>query len=132
MLSSNGNIFIKFQAIALFTLLILPQRADCQKSILDSTFTFRAGTVKTGNALDIITRQTGYNFTYDSRLIDQEKKTEMTFRNTKLRVILKSILKNDSLVFSVIDKYIIISRPEISHASDCGFNITGKSKIYHR
>jgi CarboxypepD_reg-like domain len=114
MSSFNGNIFIKFLAIALLLLLILPQRADCQRSILDSTFTFRAGTVKTGNALDIITRQTGYNFTYDSRLIDQEKKTVMTFRNTKLRIVLDSILKNDSLVFSIIDKYIIISHPERS------------------
>lgn len=114
MSSFNGNIFIKFLAIALLLLLILPQRADCQRSILDSTFTFRAGTVKTGNALDIITRQTGYNFTYDSRLIDQEKKTVMTFRNTKLSIVLDSILKNDSLVFSIIDKYIIISHPERS------------------
>ena len=106
----NGSILFKFIAIALF--FILPQRADCQRTILDSTFTFRAGIVKTGNALDIITRQTGYNFTYDSRLIDQEKKTVMTFRDTKLRAVLDSILKNDSLVFSVIDKYIIISHAE--------------------
>jgi hypothetical protein len=110
MLSFNGSIFYKIPAIALYILLILPQRADCQRSILDSTFTFRAGIVKTDNALGIITRQTGYNFTYDSRLIDTEKKTEMTFRDTKLSVILNSILDNDSLVFSVIDKYIIISR----------------------
>ncbi|HEX7494529.1 MAG TPA: carboxypeptidase-like regulatory domain-containing protein, partial [Bacteroidales bacterium] len=101
-------------AIALFSILILPHRADCQRSILDSIFTFRAGTVKTGNALDIITKRTGYNFTYDSRLIDQEKRTVMTFSDTKLRIVLNSILKNDTLVFSVIDKYIIISRPEIS------------------
>ena len=112
MLSFNGYIFKKIPAIALLFLLIPPQRADCQQSILDSTFTFRAGTVKTGNALDIISRQTGYNFTYDSRLIDAEKKTEMTFRDTKLGVILNSIVLNDSLVFSVIDKYIIISRAE--------------------
>ena len=108
----NGNILLKFQAIVFFLLLIFPQKADCQESILDSTFTFRAGTIKTGNALEIITRQTGYNFTYDSRLIDQDKKTVMTFKNTKLSVILDSLLKNDSLVFSVIDKYIIISHAE--------------------
>ena len=84
MSSLNGNIFIKFLAIALFLLMILPQRAECQQGILDSIFTFRAGTVKTGSALDIISRQTGYNFTYDSRLIDQEKKTMMTFDNTNL------------------------------------------------
>src|SRR5665811_1277666 len=105
----SGNICIKYLSTALFLLVILPERAECQQSILDSTFTFRAGTVKTGIALDIITKRTGYNFTYDSRLIDQDKKTEMTFRNTKLNVILDNLLKNDSLVYSVIDKYIIIS-----------------------
>lgn len=112
MSSSNGNILLIFQAIAFSLLLMLPQKAVCQKSILDSIFTFRAGTIKTGNALEIITRQTGYNFTYDSRLIDQDRKTVMTFKNTKLGVILDSLLKNDSLVFSVIDKYIIISHAE--------------------
>jgi CarboxypepD_reg-like domain len=114
MSSPNGNIFIKFLSGALLFLLFIQQRTYCQQSILDSTFTFRAGTVKTGNALDIITRQTGYNFTYDSRLIDQEKKTVMTFRKTKLSVVLDSLLGNDSLVFSVINKYIIISHAERS------------------
>jgi len=116
MLPFNGLIFRRFAAIALFVLLISFQRADCQRGILDSTFTFRGGTVKTGNALDIISRQTGYNFTYDSRLIDAEKKTAMTFINTKLIVILDSILRNDSVAFSVINKYIIISHAEKAHS----------------
>jgi hypothetical protein len=67
---SDGNISIKFLTIAWLFLLIFTQRTVGQRTILDSTFTFRAGTVKTGNALDLISRQTGYNFTYDSRLID--------------------------------------------------------------
>jgi hypothetical protein len=108
----NGYIFRRHPAIVLFILLIYPQFTDCQKSILDSTFTFRAGIVKTGNALDIITKQTGYNFTYDSRLVDAEAKTSLNFRDSKLTVVLDSILRNDSLVYSVIDKYIIISRAE--------------------
>ena len=112
MLPLNGFIFRRFTAIGLFIILLLPKNADCQVSILDSKLTFRAGIVKTGNALDIITRQTGYNFTYDSRLINVEKKTGMSFRNTELKVILDSILVNDSLVYTVIDKYIIISRSE--------------------
>ena len=57
MLSDNGFKYKMFPAIALFILLLLPKKAGCQVSILDSTFTFRAGTVKTGNALDIITRK---------------------------------------------------------------------------
>ncbi len=82
----------------------------CQVSILDSAFTFRAGTIRTGNALNLITRQTGYRFTYDSRLVSAERKTEMNFRNVKLKLILDSILRGDSLAYSVIDEFIIISR----------------------
>lgn len=122
MSSANGKIFLKVPAIALFFILILPQKVVCQgQSILDSIFTFSAGSVKTGDALQIISRQTGYNFTYDSRLIDQTKKTEMNFLDTRLRIVLDSILKNASLVYSVIDKYIIISHrepPPLSHPVD--------------
>jgi CarboxypepD_reg-like domain len=112
MSSTNGNIYTKFAAIALFLVLILRGTAEGQESILDSTFTFNAGTVRTGSALDIITQTTGYNFSYDNRLIDQDRKTEFNFNNTKLSIILDSILKNDSLVYSVIDRYIIISHAE--------------------
>lgn len=127
MSSPSGKICLKLSAIILL-LSIFPRYAECQRSILDSTFTFRAGTVKTGNALDIITRQTGFNFTYDSRLIDQEKKTVMTFENTKLSIILDSILKNDSLVYSVIDKYIIISHAEGHHLTAADSSSAGNVK----
>ncbi|HUU99892.1 MAG TPA: carboxypeptidase-like regulatory domain-containing protein [Bacteroidales bacterium] len=110
MLCSNGYIFKNIRAVALLLLAITPQFINGQKGILDSTFTFRAGTIKTGNALNLITRETGYYFTYDSRLINPENKTGMSFRNTRLEIILDTILKNDSLAYSVIDKYIIISR----------------------
>jgi hypothetical protein len=110
MSSANGFLTVKSGAIALLILLIPFCDAKCQENILDSTFTFRAGTVKTGNALNIITKETGYFFTYDSRLIDTEKKTEMTFKNVRLKEILDSILKADSLTYSVLDEFIIISR----------------------
>ncbi len=106
----NGTIFKNTVAIALFFIMFAPHRAFCQRGILDSAFTFRSGSIKTGNALNIITRRTGYNFSYDSRLIDADAKTRMTFVNTRLGVILDSIMHNDSLSFSVIDRFIIISR----------------------
>ena len=108
----NGKIFIKLCAIALI-LFLFEQRTQCQQTILDSTFSFKEGIVKTGAALNIISQKTGFNFTYDSRLVDQERMTVMNFTDTRLNVILDSILKSDSLVYSVIDKYIIISRPEL-------------------
>jgi hypothetical protein len=110
MKSFNGSQIKKISAIALLILMTCHQVAECQGAILDSLFTFRAGTVKTGNALSIITKRTGYNFTYDSRLINTENKIDMTFSNEKLNAILTGILRNDSLVYSVIDKYIIISK----------------------
>jgi len=128
MLSINGYIFKRFPAIVLFVILLLPyKQAVCQVSILDSTFTFKAGIVKTGNALEIISAQTGFNFTYDSRLIDEEKKTEMNFSEAKLEMILDRILQNDSLAFSVIDKYIIISlaiQPDSSPAESSSIGET--------
>jgi len=108
----NGKIFIKLWAIAL-PFFLFSQRTICQQSILDSTFTFKEGIVKTGAALNIISQKTGFNFTYDSRLVEQERMTVMNFADTRLNVILDSILSNDSLVYSVIDKYIIISHREI-------------------
>ena len=68
-----------FQALLYYILLLNAHPAFCQVNILDSAFTFRAGIVKTGNALNIISRQTGYYFTFDSKLIDTEKKSEFSF-----------------------------------------------------
>ena len=113
MLSGNGSRLKKYTAVTLLVFLILLQGAKCQVNLLDSTFTFREGIVRIGQALNIISRSTGYNFTYDSRLIDSERKTEMSFSNMKLSSILDSMLQNDSLAYSVIDKYIIISVREI-------------------
>ena len=110
MLSGNGLIFKKTASIAILLLLFL--KGKSQETILDSLFTFDAGQVKTITALEIITQETGFNFTYDSRLVDNEKIIGMTFTSVKLRVILESITKNDSLDFSVIDKYIIFTRKE--------------------
>jgi CarboxypepD_reg-like domain len=118
MLPFNGLRYKRLSAIALLILLVQWQTAICQTGILDSVFTFRAGTTKTVNALNLITRQTGYYFTYDSRLIIPDKKTDMTFSNVKLNVILQRILQNDSLEFSVIDKYIIISKAVSPPASE--------------
>lgn len=107
MLSSNVRaIFLPGIVFLLF--LLNNYRAECQAGILDSAFTFQAGTVKTGNALSLISRKTGYYFTYDSRLIDPEKKAVLNFTLTSLKTVLDSVLQNDSLRYSVINKYIII------------------------
>jgi hypothetical protein len=120
MLSSDDHIIKRLSGIALLLILLYSPDLLSQVNILDSVFTFRTGTVKTGNALNMISRQTGYHFTYDSRLIDTERKIELSFSGIKLRVLLDSLFKSDSLRYSVINKYIIVykysSAPAISDA----------------
>jgi len=106
--SPEDHIVKRLSGIALMFLLIGIHPVLSQVSILDSVYTFRAGRIKTGTALNIISRQTGYYFTFDSKLIDAERKSDFSFRQKKLRVILDSLLDNDSLRYSVINKYIII------------------------
>jgi hypothetical protein len=110
MSSSHGSILKRSLAIGLFLFYIFQPKTEGQKGILDSVFTFRAGNVRTAAALELISKQTGFGFTYDSRLIDIERKTKLSFKNAKLSEILDSIVNIDSVSFSVIDRYIIISR----------------------
>ena len=107
----NGEIRSRTFAI-IWLILFSATEALCQDIVLDSSWSFRSGFVTTGNALEIISKKTGFNFTYDSRLIDPGRKVSLDYSDTPLKNILQGILQNDSLVFSVIDRYIIISRPE--------------------
>ncbi|MBN1107820.1 MAG: carboxypeptidase-like regulatory domain-containing protein [Bacteroidales bacterium] len=110
MLPVNGNIKKRIKAVALFFAITFLHHATAQNGILDSLFTFSEGNVRTGSALNLITKKTGYNFTYDSRLINTENRTLLNFSRQPLLLILDSILNSDSLNYTVIDKYIIISR----------------------
>ena len=110
MSSCHGSILKRTLAIGLFLFYIFQPRADGQNGILDSLFTFHAGNVRTESALDLISKRTGFGFTYDSKLIDIERKTKLSFKNVKLSEILDSILNVDSVSFSVIDRYIILSK----------------------
>ncbi|MBP8960058.1 MAG: carboxypeptidase-like regulatory domain-containing protein [Bacteroidales bacterium] len=98
--------------IATLMFLFCPLISQAQESILDSLLTFKSGNVKIGNALNIISRQTGYYFTFDSKLINRNKKVNFTFENVRLKEILRTIIGNDSVDFTVVNKYIIIFKPQ--------------------
>lgn len=90
--------------------MLLPGSVFGQKTILDQSFTITKGTLKTGDALDVISSETGFSFTYDSRIIEEDRKVQLNFTDVRLGKILESVLHNDSLTFSIIDKYIVISK----------------------
>jgi TonB-linked SusC/RagA family outer membrane protein len=61
-----------------------------------------------------IKRQTGYNVIYfDSQLNDQ-KKLDVNFKRTALKDVLEYCLKNQSLVFAIDEKTIVIKKEEKS------------------
>lgn len=107
-MQAQDRSFIKFIITFALIALFLSNLVVCQ--IPEKPYTITGGTLKTGDALDIISKKTGFSFTYDSRLVDDDKKVELNFREKPLAEILRSVLGNDSLTFSVIDKYIVISR----------------------
>ena len=109
-MSLYGYIFNRNSFFALSVLLLGSGLVSGQTNILDTELTFRSGVIKTGSALEIISRQTGYYFTYDSKLIDTEKKVDLTFSSVKLSAILDNLFRNDSVRYSTISKYIIIYR----------------------
>ena len=120
MMSSSGFIFIRLKIILLFLLLLIQGKGFSQVSVLDSLSSFRNGIVKTSEALDLITKQTGYKFSYDSRLINAERNTDLSYDTITLRSVLENITGNDSLEFSVIDKFIIISRKSSKGSLETG------------
>ncbi|MFN8240427.1 MAG: carboxypeptidase-like regulatory domain-containing protein [Bacteroidales bacterium] len=108
MLSAKGRLFNGFAGLFFLAIFAWGARLQAQTGILDSAFTVRAGTVKISSALNILSRQTGYYFTYDSKLINTDAKKDVNFVRTPLSNILDELLSNDSLRYSVINKYIII------------------------
>jgi len=108
MSSSYDFIFKRFSGFIILLLLTFSPVLYGQANILDSIFIFRSGRIKTSNALNLISRKTGYFFTYDTKIIDPEKETMMSFNQVRLRTILDSLFKNETLRYSVINKYIII------------------------
>lgn len=130
MASSGDHIVKRLSGIVFLLFILYSAELAGQVNILDSLYTFRAGTVKTGNALELISRRTGYHFTFDSRIIDTDRKTAMSFSGIRLRSLLDSLFKNDSLRYSVINKYIIIYKftPAATIEQEPGWevkNITG-------
>lgn len=98
-------------AIVILVISLLTLPLNGQEEILDSLLSFSSGTVKTAGALNIISRKTGYYFTYDSRIVNRERRVTLDFYNTRLRDILNKILGSDSLAYSVVNRYIIIYKP---------------------
>lgn len=102
--------YIKLVSFIIPLLIASIPEASGQEDVLSSVLSFRNGNIRRGNALNIISRKTGYYFTYDSKLIDPEARVPLNFDDKTLDEILRQVIQNDSIRFSVIGNHIIIAR----------------------
>lgn len=104
------SVHIRLISFIIILLLASLSEATGQEDVLSTIHSFSNGNIRRGNALNIISRRTGYFFTYDSRLIDPEARISLSFSEKPLEEILRHVIQNDSVRFSVIGRHIIIAR----------------------
>jgi len=97
-----------FKIILFSTLGIIPARA--QDSLLYRTITIPDTLCSVESALGIIEKQTGLSFSYNSDLIPKNKKISFGAGQETLVDLLKRILDNPALDFTVIGRHLVIYR----------------------
>jgi hypothetical protein len=84
---------------------------SAQDSLLYRSITVRDTVCSVETALNIIERQTGLSFSYNSGLINRKKVITLGAKNEKLIDLLKRILNNPTLDFSIIGRHLVIYQP---------------------
>jgi TonB-dependent starch-binding outer membrane protein SusC len=72
----------------------------------------REATVK--EVLNTIEKQSEFYFLYSENLIDVERKVDVTFKNKKIEHALKLIFEGTDVTYSIRDRIIVLTTPEVS------------------
>lgn len=88
--------------------ILLPRTSSGQDPLESIHINLRANNKVLHELLDDMTDQTGYYFTFDSRIIDSRQQLNMVLRNISIRYALDTIFGNPDLNYKVINKNIVI------------------------
>lgn len=94
----------------LVLLLFLLQTATL--GLLAQSVNIRASSIRIGDILEEITRQTGLNFSYNSQIIAVDQQIPFTVRNASLEKTLKTLSKKINIAYSLIENQIVLYLPE--------------------
>lgn len=72
----------------------------------------RENNVTLVNAINEIRKQTGYDFFYNDRLIDNAKKVDLNLKNASIEEALRACFVNQNLIYTVEDKIVTIKPKE--------------------
>ena len=98
-----------FFFILVFILLALP--SICQhKEVLQENYSISEKKTPIYQVLLKLTAKTGYNFSYNSDLINDEKPVTLELKNYPLKHIIDTLFQDSSLVYNVIKNHIVIHK----------------------
>lgn len=105
-----------------------------QDSILVQPINIRVSNQLLGNVLDSLAKQTNMYFTYNSRIINEDKRVSIYANHLPLRTVLDELLQDSSLYYSIVKKQIVIVRTSENseskfsevHENASPFRMTGR------
>ncbi len=92
-----------------FFLLSHTEGVSAEAPLLERLVTLKANNMPLREALKIISTQAGFYLSYNTNIIDADKKINFSAESEKVRVVLKSILGN-SFQFKEKGNYLIIQK----------------------
>jgi hypothetical protein len=99
-------------------LFILTLQLFAQESILERRVSLPGNSIRASRALSEVSRLTGYIFTYDTRIIDEDRVFTLPPSDMPVREVLDSVTGNREIRYSVIEKHIILYRDVITGTQD--------------
>jgi hypothetical protein len=95
-------------------LLFLTPGLYAQENVLERVVKLPGNSIRSGKALNEVSRLTGYIFTYDTEIINAERTFSLPDKEIPVSELLDSVTDDSNVKYSVIGKHIILYRDIIS------------------
>jgi hypothetical protein len=108
---TEKRIVILVAGLFFLTLQLFPQ-----ESILERRVKMPGNSIRASRALSEVSRLTGYIFTYDTRIIDEDRVFTLPSSDITVIELLDSVTGDPNIKYSIIEKHIILYRDLITDA----------------
>lgn len=98
--------------VLLLILLLRPDSMKAQKKVLEQPLNLTIERVPLYKALIKINNATGYQFSYDSDILNEDEPVSLKANGLSLRSCLDSLLRDTTLAYQVIDQHIVIHKKD--------------------
>ncbi|MGM0498338.1 MAG: STN and carboxypeptidase regulatory-like domain-containing protein [Bacteroidota bacterium] len=81
-----------------------------EKDILNQKYSFSEDNTPIYQIILKLTQETGYNFSYNSNIIDDEEPITLSLKDYKLKHIIDTLFQDTSLTYNVVKNHIVIHK----------------------